>query len=251
MADPSIAGEVLFARYAFPPNELGYCGTGDGRELLDLTSGIGAGPAEVAAHARRFDGAWPYLEMIASSSGIDDPLDVRVVEAYWVGNALLDAVDPAYFAGEVRRHFATQSGADWNSLDGVQPRSAVPHHCFHVFVIYPWMGILRRGHRGPALRVLDGCRIRWGQVVSVGNEHLQVSCQSLTWDGSTLGLGEPRVETARWADSGRSLSAAVTSGAWVSLHWDWVCDVLTAPQVEALRDFTTRQLERSNRSPST
>ena len=36
-----------------------------------------------------FAAAWPYLELIAGAHGIDDPLDERVVEAYWVGNELL------------------------------------------------------------------------------------------------------------------------------------------------------------------
>ena len=50
--------------------------------------------AEIARRARQFDGAWAYLESIARAAGIADPLDERVVEAYWIGNDLLDRVDP-------------------------------------------------------------------------------------------------------------------------------------------------------------
>ena len=32
------AGAAMFARYAYPPNELGYCGPGDGRDLLEYVS---------------------------------------------------------------------------------------------------------------------------------------------------------------------------------------------------------------------
>ena len=39
-----------------------------------------------------FSGAWPYLELISAGCDIGDPLDQRVVEAYWVGNELLDRV---------------------------------------------------------------------------------------------------------------------------------------------------------------
>ena len=39
-----------------------------------------------------FSGAWPYLELISAGCDIRDPLDQRVVEAYWVGNELLDRV---------------------------------------------------------------------------------------------------------------------------------------------------------------
>ena len=31
-------GPLLFARYAYPPNELGYCGGDDHRALLEQTS---------------------------------------------------------------------------------------------------------------------------------------------------------------------------------------------------------------------
>ena len=38
------------------------------------------------ALAQQFAGAWPYLELIAPATGLADPLDRRVVEAYWVGS---------------------------------------------------------------------------------------------------------------------------------------------------------------------
>ena len=84
------AGYALFARYAFPPNELGYCGPADADVLLR-----GDNPTEVAAHAKEFDGAWPYLRAIAEAAGTPDALDADVVRSYWVGGPELDRVDPA------------------------------------------------------------------------------------------------------------------------------------------------------------
>jgi Family of unknown function (DUF6390) len=84
-----MSGASLFARYAFPPNELGYCGPGGAELLLENAGRGGAGDSadgEVARRARLFDGAWPYLEIIADAAGLPDPLDGRVVEAYWIGN---------------------------------------------------------------------------------------------------------------------------------------------------------------------
>jgi hypothetical protein len=252
--EPTTAGDVLFARYAYPPNRLGYCGPGDGRELFEVASGgrdgggaDGGGDAgvEMAERARGFDGAWPYLEIIAAAAGLDDPMNGRVVEAYWIGNDLLDAVDPTTFARQARRTFGHQIGAEWACLD--PPTAAWPHHSFHVFAIYPWMGLLRRGAPGPALTVLDRCRIRWGQVVRVHGDHVDVRGETLTWDGVAVGLGSPAVETARWADSGRGLAAPPAAGEWVALHWDWVCDRLTEAQLDALRRSTARQLDVTNR----
>lgn len=99
-----MSGAALFARYAFPPNELGYCGP-DGAQVL-LEQGLeGSDGEEIARRARLFDGAWPYLEIIAAAAGLDDPLDRRVVEAYWIGNELLELVDPAACAAELRSTF--------------------------------------------------------------------------------------------------------------------------------------------------
>jgi hypothetical protein len=238
-------GEVLFARYAYPPNELGYCGLGDGREWLAAASGPAAAGDNLAERARAFDGAWPYLQFLATTAGVADPLDPLVAEAYWVGNKLLDAVDPAAFIEHARRAFGTQSGADWDALAG-DPPAAVPHHSFHVFTIYPWVGLLRRTGSPQALEVLDRCRIRWGTVESVDGDFVTARCRRLTWDGQRLGLGQPRQESVRWAADGQSLLPAVQPGRQVSMHWGWVCDVLNAGQLKALRTCTARQLALTN-----
>ena len=252
-------GEVLFARYAYPQNELGYCGQGDGSEWLEAASsssarrsaggsaGAGAAAGEsLAERARSFDGAWPYLTFLAEVAGIDDPLDPLVAEAYWVGNRLLDTVDPAAFADRARQWFGSQVGADWSCLTGGSP-SALPHHSFHVLAIYPWMGLLRRSGSPQALQVLDRCRIRWGRVIGVHGDVAEVRCRPLLWDGATLTLGAPQAESVRWAAGGRSLLPEVPDGQWVSLHWGWVCDLLTGAQLTALRRFTARQLAVTNR----
>ena len=54
-------GTALFARYADAPNALGYCGpTGGDRHHRGRRS---------AASARRFSGAWPYLQVLARLTG--------------------------------------------------------------------------------------------------------------------------------------------------------------------------------------
>jgi hypothetical protein len=236
------AGEIMFARYAYPPNELGYCGPGDPDGLMDIAAG--AGP-RLGARARAFTGAWVYLDIIASAAGINDHLDPRVVEAYWVGNELLEQVNAAAFAAAARTRFATEIGAHWAALDLVGPHRSVPHHGFQVFTVYPWVALL--GRRDTALKVLDRCRIRWGKVVSIAYDNAQVACRPLTWDGHKLALGPERAETIRWAMTGRSLlGRPATVGDWVSLHWDWACDRLTPSQMEQLSRRTDHQLDITN-----
>src|SRR4051794_9765605 len=141
------AGYALFAQYAFPPNELGYCGPADADVLLRADD-----PSRVAAHAKAFDGAWPYLRAIADAAGSADALDAEVVGAYWVGGPLLDRVDPGTLLTGLRRAF---EGQVTGLLDDLPVSTGIrAHHSFHVFVVYPWVRFLDRDS-ATALKVLQ------------------------------------------------------------------------------------------------
>jgi hypothetical protein len=242
-------GGVLFARYAFPPNELGYCGPADARVLLrHAASSVGRTvPAmasdEVERRARKFEGAWVYLELIAAAGGIADPMDPRVVEAYWVGNELLDALDPGALTAELRRRFAGQLvGPAAGRWERMRPGDATAHHGFHVLAVYPWCALLPVRSRA-ALAVLESCRIRWGTVARVDGDRITVRSRPLSWNGTRLGLGCEREESVRWRDAGWALAGALEPGEVVACHWDWACDRLTPEQAEQLAERTAHQLE--------
>lgn len=243
---PGLSGALLFARYAFPPNQLGYCGPSDNRVLLDYgTAGV-VDPG-LARAAQQFSGAWPYLELIAGATNIRDPLDHRVVEAYWVGNQLLDRIGTSALGHSMEDRFRHRTGRQFKLLaEGVEA-GAVPHHSFHVFGVYPWVGLLGDDRKAPtAARVLDRCRIRWGQVVQSYGDQVSVRSRPLTWDGCRLELGEPIVETATCGVDGSSFLDTLHPGDWVSLHWDWACDRLSRPQLASLHRYTMRQLAITN-----
>jgi hypothetical protein len=236
---------LLFTRYAYPPNALGYCGPDDSRALLDYGS-AGVVDRGLVQIAQAFAGAWPYLELIAGAAGIDDPLDRRVVEAYWVGNGLLDRVDMQLLGNSLMERFRRISGAGWGYLAEAIPVGAVPHHSFHVFGVYPWVGLLGSDRGETPLHVLESCRIRWGRVVAAAGDELVVRSRPLTWDGRRLGLGAPRAETVTRSVGGVGFLTDVGPGDWVSMHWSWACDRLSPGQLRALRAFTARQLTITN-----
>ncbi len=234
-------GVLLFSRYAYPPNELGYCGPDSPHQLLEQVS-AGASDGGLRQLARGFEGAWPYLELIAASAGIADPLDARVVEAYWVGNRLLDGVGPRLLGDSLEARFKKRAAGSWSDLAETIPAGAVPHHSFHVFAVYPWLGLLREGRLDEPLRVLDRCRIRWGQVIEVVGEDALVRSRHLEWDGRRLTLGASSVERVLVGVDGLGLAGNLSAGDWCSLHWDWVCERLDERRMTALRDYTLRQL---------
>jgi len=240
MTSPPPAGAGLFVRYAYPPNQMGYCGPEDVQALVGYgLSGV-ADPG-VRQLVTAFEGAYPYLELIAAATGIADPLDSRVVEAYWVGNRLLMSVDMALLGRSMTERFRRKAGRRWDRVAEAVWAGGLAHHSFHVFAVYPWVGLMREGRIAEPLQVLDQCRIRWGRVEAVGRERIQVLSRPLIWAGSRLALGDPRLETVR-----PSPGVEATAGDWVSLHWEWMCDRLTARQLADLRGFSAHHLRLVN-----
>lgn len=244
VAGPRVAaGATRFARFAYPPNALGLCGPDDARAVLEYaaTGVVDAGLGELA---RGFEGAWPYLELIARSSGISDPLDDAVVEAYWVGNALSDRVGLFDLGRDMEERFRGRSGIAWKRIAAAVTAGVPVCHGFHVFAVYPWIGLLRSGAGEHALEVLDRCRIRWGRVVSVDDRAgtAVVRSRPVTFDGAHLGLGSPTLEQVTVASDGYGFVAGVGPGAIVALHWDWVCQTLTTASAARLRADTAALL---------
>jgi hypothetical protein len=228
-----IDGVRLFSRYAFPPNSLGYCGPEDSGLLSDLMTEKPLLARDELRHAaERFAGAWPYLALIGGIAG-RDPLDARVVEAYWIGNSLLDQVDLTMWGNSLNDRFARRAGANSAIVTDAAARGGVPTHAFHVFCVYPWVGLLRGGATEQALAVIDSCRIRWGTIRDeAGGDWFVVRSQPLTWDGRILDLGLPEDQLVH-APVDRSVAVGV--GDTVSLHWDYVCDRLTRPKLAELQ----------------
>jgi hypothetical protein len=237
-------GERLFARYAYAPNELGYCGPAQAAALFELAA-TGRTDADVPAIARQFSGAWPYAALLAKTAGIPDPLDARVMRAYWTGGPLLDDIDRTAFAAELLEFLGARAGHYWKHLTPEVLPEAAPTHGFHVFGVYPWSRLLGMGSPEP-LRVLDSCRIRWGQVIGVDGDRVVVTSRPLAWDGRELTLAPATQQRVRFRVADGSFVPDPHPGEWLALHWDWACDRLVAEQVAYLEQGTQWQLAATN-----
>lgn len=234
-------GAARFARYAYPPNALGYCGPAGASAMLAPEAA-----EEIGRRARRFEGAWSYLEVLAEASG-RDPLDDDVVEAYWLGGVLLDEVDGAALVKRLEERFVGQAGGTWREAAA----RATAHHAFQVYEVYPWAGLLLAGRPpGPAVNVLDRCRIRVGDVVAVDGEQVLVSSRPLVWDGTALHEARAVTETARWSVDGQSLIGPPAVHDLVALHWDWVCEVVTPKDGATIEELDRRARSSVGLSPA-
>ena len=235
------AGVDMFARYAEAPNRLGYCGPA---EAATLRSGS---RDEIARAARQFTGVWPYLRVLAEMTGIADPLDHQVVDAYWIGGGLGAQVDPREFARRLLAIVAPQAGHYWAHLTEDLVDEAAPNHCFHVLGVYPWTRLLGRtpgipAEQGP-LSILDHCRIAWATVVSTDGVTAEVSGPRLRFGDGALSLTDPVTRSVQlWPGLGD-----LAPGDVVAVHWDRVCDRLDPDRRDRLEAHTVRQLEVTNR----
>jgi len=243
---PEPSGPVLFARYAYGPNRLGLCGPDDAESLFGEGS-HGKDERELRELALGFEGAYPYLELIARANAIPDPLDRRVVESYWLGGPLLDAVTPNLLGESLRRRFQPRLGpGTWKWLKASAPSGAKPVHAFHVLDVFPKVGLMRGEQVDHVLDTMDSCRIRWGRVREREGDTLVVNAVPLALVDGQLAFGTPRIERVTGWRDGYGFLGDVRPDDVISIHWGWACDVLDETRFERLADWTQRQLDIAN-----
>ena len=229
-----LSGTTRFVRYAFMPNRLQYCGGDDNRTILDYAVADVREPP-LDGMLKKFTGAVPYLALIARGNGIADPFDERVVEAYWLGNELLEKVEARALYDDLRARYGTQlSPKVMERVAAKAPAGARPHHSFHVLDVW------RQADRGKAevLAMVDSCRISWGTVTGIDGGELIVQRAPVVLRDGRLELDPPRSERVTRMLEGRGFVSGAKIGDVVSIHWSWACEVLTEAQQRTLERYT-------------
>jgi hypothetical protein len=237
-------GTTRFIHYAFMPNKLRYCGGDDNSEMFAYALAATREPP-LDAILRKFTGAMPYLTLIARSNAIADPFDDRVVEAYWIGNELLDHVEVRDMYASLREKYRTRLSPKLMALVANKaPEGARAHHSFHVFDVWRTAEHLD----GDVLLTLDNCRISWGTVQAVEGADVIVDRRPIVMHEGKLMLGESRRERVARLIEGKGFVTTVAPGDTVSMHWGWVCEVLTPRQRANLARFTDQHVLLANQT---
>lgn len=234
-------GMLLFIQYAFMPNRLEYCGIDDHGALFDYWTDRHTDP-DLTQILQTFTGALPYLKLIAHSNGLADPLDRRVVEAYWVGNPLLEHVNMRQFFESLLGRFGQQlQGKVRDYVTQKIPLGARPHHSFHVFDVHSQVGELTH-----SLEVMENCRISWGQITAVEPAHFIIEAQPLTLQNGKLALAPVTTRRVLRQVDDKSFTRQAQVGDWISVHWNWACAVLAPNQVQFLEYYTRHHIQLAN-----
>lgn len=237
-------GALLAARFGFMPNRLGYCGPEENQAMLQYVADEQSDPG-LEQILTRFAGAFPYYSFIAAANGIMDPFHVSVIEAYWIGNALLERVEMADLWRHLEERFERRFPSRlFRSVLGQVPAGARPHHNFHVFSMP-----VRTGHEEirHSLETMDACRVSWGRVVAEHGGTLMVERRPLALVGDEIVLGAPEPRSVLTEFDGKRLLTGVCPGDVVAIHWGCACHRLTAAQRSSLAHYTRVHLALVNR----
>jgi len=238
-------GMLRCARYALAPNRLKYCGPD---KNFELTAYVVEGVEDVGLGEllNEFAVMYPYLRLIAEENGIKDGFDERVVEAYWIGNELLERVSMKEFYDhllekqKLKKRFKMK---DLKWMMGKVPAGARVHHSFHVFNIWRRTGHEAKPH---TLETMDNCRISWGEVMKKGKSKLEVKTQELRYEKGKLRLKDGVKKEVSWRVGDKGFVRGLKKGDWITMHWGWVCEKVSKKQVRNLEKYTKWHLKLAN-----
>ncbi|MBI2609968.1 hypothetical protein HYW53_02215 [Candidatus Giovannonibacteria bacterium] len=240
-------GVLRCSRYAFGPNRLHYCGPDQNREMLDYLKEDESDPG-LRVLLGAFETMFPYLNFIAHENKIKDPFDDRVVEAYWIGNNLLDKIEKKTFwrhLDEMHKIPKRIGKKDFEIVSDKIRQGAVPHHSFHVFSIWKRTGHFEEAH---TLKSMDSCRVSWGEVKEVSGPAIKVLTEPLILNGCKLMLGKPvSKKISRNLETSYDIEQ-LKSGDIISIHWNVPCEVISPLQAEELKKYTLRHIALANQA---
>jgi hypothetical protein len=234
-------GSELAARYAFPPNRLGYCGKGSFHSVLLEYSRGKAGAGDLRIELCRFQAHHAYLSLIARENGLN-PFDKEVVRAFWIGNRLLESVRP----GALRKFIAKdlmkgEQAARARKLCAHLPEGILPHHSFNVLYINFVSRAVPR-----TIRNFDSCCITSGKVRSVSGDSAIVMRDSIGYDSGFI--IKPKKSAVSLSRGGMRFLPDVEKGDALSVHWGMAIESLSQKNERLLKEYTIKNIRAINDS---
>ncbi|HNQ31381.1 MAG TPA: DUF6390 family protein [Candidatus Woesebacteria bacterium] len=227
---------ALASRFAYSPNARGYCGRSSAQKAFIhcIKNGECDG---VVAELSHFIVLHPYLLTIAQAVGAS-PFDYEVIEAYWLGNNLLNKITSADYE-LLLNAFETQGVAPWliAQLRTRWPSHFIPTHLFQVLHV----GVGQASGSVPFdIHSINECAVRWAQVEKITSTgDVSVRSARIMQKGGAYILKEDYEEKLK-----RDACALTTpvAGSWVALHWGHIVKILRDEELANLTLWTKQTL---------
>ncbi len=216
-----------------PANRLGYCGPAESwRTFMRFTQ---KPTEELAADAKklltRFYALYPYLELIARVNSLQ-PFDAEVVEAYWLGNKLLENVQYSELQKTLlsfQRFGLPRSIAEKKAAE--LPDALLPHHSSHVLYVNFISPKVE-----PVVANLSNCLVQWAAVKGETKNGIRVKGIELFAEAAELKLKE-KTKTIQ-----NPFSLHLNEAAFAAVHWGSAIEPLARKQLRNLQNYTIKNL---------
>jgi hypothetical protein len=234
-------GVALAARYSFITNKLRYCGPEHAHYafLEYLKEPNKKLKEKIKSHITKFEGLYSYLRAIADKNNLD-MFDYKVIEAYWLGNKLLDKFnddDMKDIIMDLTRRGLPESYA--KKLIKNIPEGFSPHHSFNV--IYVGVGKVT-GSVPTNIENINNCLIRTGEIISLSLNTAMIKHRPYIADDKLHNPLERIDEFDYLPEFG-----LFKPGETVSLHWNFVVGKLNKEQKDNLEKHTSNNVAVLNR----
>jgi len=219
--------------YSFSPNKLGYCGPeGSWHAFEEFLSAPTEQNAIAAMEAlRKFYALYPYLELIAAANDLQ-PFDAEVIEAYWIGNELLNNVQYSEIQKTIlsfQKFGLPRSIVEKKAAE--LPDAMLPHHSMHVLYVNFISPKLK-----PIIENLSNCLIQWAQVKAQAKNGIKVKGLELFAESNELKLRE-KEKTVQ-----NQFNLQLQPGDLISVHWQNAVEKISFDELKSLRKFTEQTI---------
>jgi hypothetical protein len=234
-------GLRLASRFSSITNRLRYCGPKDAyKDFYLLLSGKKYDRKKITEHFIKYEGLYVYFKALSEKHNLDI-FDYRVVEAYWLGNELLDG----FSRDELRDilNGLTQRGLPKEYAETLSvklPFNMNPHHSFNVLFV----GVGKTTGSVPTnLLTMNKCSISVGKVHEITQRQLVVSVNPLVMHEELLSYGKPEIQ---YVEHDELFTPKLKKGDMVALHWDFACKILEDKEADNIVKYTQKNIESLN-----
>lgn len=205
------SGLLLFCQHAYPASLNGACGQTDSEALKTFIQ-TGQPPENIKEVLRSFPNVIKNLKRLSEISGIKDIFDYRLIEAYWLGNNLLEKF----------------------------PKDRKP---FHLASLLQTLKPALKNNSRRAVTILENCRISYGQILTLKNPLGQktgrakvIEYNPISNRPKAIAFRKDRIKTVKFIDP------RLKKNDLISMHHNYICAALTEKQLVQLAGHTLLQL---------
>lgn len=230
-------GTELCIRFSHITNQLRFCGPKEASEQFFNYLKNKDNRQQVESVLRKFEGLFPYLSAIAGKNN-RNPFDHEVIEAYWIGNNLLDSFNDEDLKNIIKT--LIQRGLPESIGENLiknLPSSLIPHHNFNVF--YVGTGNITNSVK-PTLENMNNCMISWGKVTDINDNELTINSISIKKPKDKFFIEENQTKKVKYL---KEMFPNIKKGDQVALHWNSAALILTDQQLNNLKKYTQKILD--------